>query len=106
MAFDADDSGSDFGGSIPARDEVRDPALQEVLQPSGANYFPSVVGSGLTQREPEHRGQAAVIRAVMLRDRSGGHSTGRGGGVGSHLNSPVCVVISDVHRFGPATYLL
>src|SRR6476469_1560858 len=39
----------------------------------------------------------------MLRDRSSGHSTGRGGGVGSHLNSPVCVVISDVHRFVPAT---
>ena len=38
----------------------------------------------------------------MLRDRS----TGRGGGVGSHLNSPVCVVISDVHRFVLATYLL
>src|SRR6478736_1883245 len=29
----------------------------------------------------------------MLRDRSGGHSAGRGG-VGGHLNSPVCVVIS------------
>jgi len=42
----------------------------------------------------------------MLRDRSGGHSTGRGGGVGSHLNSPVCVVISDVDRFVPATHLL
>ena len=39
----------------------------------------------------------------MLRDRSGGHSTGRGGAVSSHLNSPVCVIISDVHRFVPAT---
>ena len=65
----------------------------------------SVAGSSVIQREPEHRGQAAAIRAVMLRDRSGGHSTGRGGGVGSHLNSPVCVVILDVHRCVSATYL-
>src|SRR6476469_684284 len=43
----------------------------------------------------------------MFPDPSGAHSTGRGGGaVSSHLNSPVCVVISDVHRFVPATYLL
>ena len=37
----------------------------------------------------------------MFRDRSGGR---RGGAVDSHLNSPVCVVISDVHQFVPATY--
>jgi hypothetical protein len=42
--------------------------------------LPHLTGSGVTQ--PEHRGQAAAIRAVMLRDRSSGHSTGRGGGVG------------------------
>ena len=63
--------------------------------------FLSVTGSSVIQ--PEHRGQAAAIRAFMLRDRSSGNSTGRGDGVGRRLNSPVCVIISDVHRFVPAT---
>src|SRR6185503_11765012 len=52
-------------------------------------------GSGVTQREPEHRGQAAMIRAVVLGDRSGSHLTGRAGCIGSHLNSPVCVDIPN-----------
>jgi hypothetical protein len=42
----------------------------------------------------------------MLREGCGGHWTGRGGCVRIHLNSPACVVISDVHRFVPATYLM
>ena len=37
----------------------------------------------------------------MMRDGSSGRSTGRGYVVGGHLNSPVCVMVSDVYRFVP-----
>jgi hypothetical protein len=41
----------------------------------------------------------------MLRDGSSGRSTGRGYVVGGHLNSPVCVMVSDVYRFVPVATL-
>ena len=81
--------------------EVRECATTQISPPPAPGGSParrgtsfSVTGSGVSQLDSEHRGQAAVIRAVML---------GRGGGVGCHLSSPVCVGISDVHRLVPAT---